>query len=127
MFSKIHGDFRKSRCITGINDTGNKFAAGINDTGGICHLYRRCQQHVSKQNIKKCCELRFFPFATSVSDTGGAPPRIFENMRNGPIGILRAWGKLIHEKNQKSKFSWHCPFKGTVEANASYQEDTKII
>jgi hypothetical protein len=24
------------------------------------------------------------------------------------------WGKLIHEKNQKSKISWHCPFKGTV-------------
>ncbi len=23
------------------------------------------------------------------------------------------WGKLIHEKNQKSKISWHCPFKGT--------------
>ncbi len=24
------------------------------------------------------------------------------------------WGKLIHEKKQKSKISWHCPFKGTV-------------
>jgi hypothetical protein len=23
-----------------------------------------------------------------------------------------AWGKLIHEKNQKSKISRHCPFKG---------------
>ncbi len=22
-----------------------------------------------------------------------------------------AWGKLIHEKNQKLKISWHCPFK----------------
>jgi hypothetical protein len=22
------------------------------------------------------------------------------------------WGKLIHGKNQKSKISWHCPFKG---------------
>ena len=21
------------------------------------------------------------------------------------------WGKLIHEKNQKSKISWHCPVK----------------
>ncbi len=26
-----------------------------------------------------------------------------------------AWGKLIHEKNQKSKISWHCPFKDTAE------------
>ncbi len=25
-----------------------------------------------------------------------------------------AGGKLIHEKNQKQKISWHCPFKGTV-------------
>ncbi len=24
-----------------------------------------------------------------------------------------AWGKLIHEKNQKSKISWHCPFTTT--------------
>ncbi len=63
----------------------------------------------------------------SVTHTGGAPPRIFENIRNGPIGLLRAWGKLIHEKNQKSKISWHCPFKGAVEANVSSQEDTKII
>ncbi len=23
-----------------------------------------------------------------------------------------AWGKLIHEKNQKSKISWHFPFLG---------------
>jgi len=39
-------------------------------------------------------------------------PRIFEKIRNEPKGILRglAWGKLIHEKNQKSKISWHCPF-----------------
>ncbi len=25
-----------------------------------------------------------------------------------------ASGKLIHEKNQKSKISWHCPFKYNV-------------
>ncbi len=40
--------------------------------------------------------------------------RIFEKIRNGPNGILRGWGKLIHEKNQKSKISWHCPFKTKV-------------
>ncbi len=27
----------------------------------------------------------------------------------------RAGGKLIHEKNQKQKISWHCPFKVNVE------------
>ncbi len=43
-FSKIRGDILKSRCTTGINNTGGKIAAGINDTGG--------------------------KFATSINDTG---------------------------------------------------------
>ncbi len=32
-------------------------------------------------------------------------PRIFEKILNGPNGYSGAWGKLIHEKNQKSKIS----------------------
>jgi hypothetical protein len=32
-FSKIFGNIRKSRCTTGINDTGGKFSTGIDDTG----------------------------------------------------------------------------------------------
>ncbi len=34
-------------------------------------------------------------------------PRIFEKIRNNPNGTVYsgAWGKLIHEKNQKSKIS----------------------
>jgi hypothetical protein len=31
---KIRGDIRNSRCTTGINDTGGKFATSINHTGG---------------------------------------------------------------------------------------------
>ncbi len=39
-FSKIRGDIRKSRCTTGVNDTGGKLATGINDTGGeFCHQF----------------------------------------------------------------------------------------
>ena len=34
IFSKIREDNRKSRCTTGINDTGGKFATGVSDTGG---------------------------------------------------------------------------------------------
>jgi hypothetical protein len=30
---KIRGDIRKSRCTTGINDTGGKFVTGVNDIG----------------------------------------------------------------------------------------------
>jgi hypothetical protein len=32
-------------------------------------------------------------------------PRIFEKFRNGPNGILRGLGKLIHEKNRNQKIS----------------------
>ncbi len=34
-FSKIHGDIRKSRCTTGVNDTGGKFATSVNTGGKI--------------------------------------------------------------------------------------------
>jgi hypothetical protein len=41
IFSKIHRDIRKSRCTTGIKETGGKFATGVNDTGGeFCHQVR---------------------------------------------------------------------------------------
>ncbi len=32
---------------------------------------------------------------------------------------LGPWGKLIHEKNQKQKISWHCPFKGVGKLEGS--------
>jgi hypothetical protein len=31
--------------------------------------------------------------------------RIFEKIQNDPNGLLRAWGKLIREKNQKQKIA----------------------
>jgi hypothetical protein len=43
IFSKIHGDIRKSMCTTGINDTGGKFASDINDTGGKLPLVSTTQ------------------------------------------------------------------------------------
>jgi hypothetical protein len=55
-------------------------------------------------------------FDAGVVDTGGAPwlPNISVNFRkiwNALNGILWAGGKLIHEKNQEQKISWHYPFK----------------
>ncbi len=41
-------------------------------------------------------------------------PHIFEKIWNDPIHLMllsEAWGKMIHEKNQKQKISWHYPFK----------------
>ncbi len=56
IFSKIRGDIRKSRCTTGINDTGGKFATGVNDTGG------KIAAGINDAGGK---------FATGVNDTGG--------------------------------------------------------
>jgi hypothetical protein len=42
---------------------------------------------------------------------------MFENIQNDPNGILRGLGKLVHEKNQKSKISRHCPFTPCIMLN----------
>jgi hypothetical protein len=56
----------------------------------ICH---RCRWH--RRQTLSCEYLREFPkkFETVWMEYSGAG------------------GKLIHEKNQKQKISWHCPFK----------------
>ncbi len=91
---KVHHRYQRHRWqfTTDINDTGGKFASGVYDW-------------------------RFFAFATGVVDTGGKPwaANISANFRKKFETTLvvysGAWGKLIHKKNQKSKISWHCPFK----------------
>ncbi len=69
----------------------------------ICH---RCQRH--RWSTLSCEYLREFS-------------RKFETVLMGYSG---AWGKLIDEKNQKQKISWHCPFKYTCTEwlNAREQE-----
>ncbi len=56
MFSKICGYIRKSRCTTGVNDTGGKFATGVNDSGG------KVAAGINDTSSR---------FATSINDTGG--------------------------------------------------------
>jgi hypothetical protein len=46
-------------------------------------------------------------------------PQIFEKIRNGPNGITRGGGKLIHVENLKLKISWHCPFKVTAPSHTA--------
>ncbi len=65
------------------------------------------------------CPKKSFPFAAGVKDTGGAPwaANISANFRKFETALMvnsRALGKLIHDKNLKSKISWHCPFKSIV-------------
>ncbi len=87
---KILGDIRKSRCTTGINDTGGKFATSVNDTGG-----------------KFATSINNATSFASVVDTGGKFSLVstipvatipvvisanFEKIRNGLNGILRGLG-----------------------------------
>ncbi len=75
-------------------DTGGKFASGVNDTGG-----------------KFAKIIKIFQF----EDFCHLPPVSCEFSKKFETALLvysGAWGKLIHEKKQKSEISWHCPFKG---------------
>jgi hypothetical protein len=94
--------WRRWQIGTSINDTGGKFANAVNDTDGKqWEQLSNCWQ--LKMNLKKKIYLNaysttqrspkeimqifliedFFPFATSVNDTGGAPwaPNISANFR----------------------------------------------
>ncbi len=118
---KIWGDICSSRCTTGVNDTGGKWKKSSIIKVLIIlfgHLWeeeltyryifaykftlRSQQPDIVPIICRRChwrqwCTLRIFP-------------RIFEKIRNSSNGILWGWRKLIHEKNQKQKISWHCPF-----------------
>ncbi len=90
---------------TGVVDTGGKFADSINGTSGIgCKFAAGVVDTGGK-------------FATGVVDTGGAPwlANISANFRKKfemtLMPLTEAWGKMIHEKNQKKKISWYCSFK----------------
>jgi hypothetical protein len=80
--------------------TGGKYA-NTRETGGkICH-------HCSWYRLQIChwwstlsCEY-FRKFS--------------KKFETALVVYSGAWGKLIHEKNQKRKISWHCPFKGTQD------------
>ncbi len=72
-------------------DTSGKFAASVIDTGGN--------------------------FATGIVDTGGSPwlvnisENFWKKFEMVQLGYSKAGGKLLHERNQKQKILWHCPFK----------------
>jgi hypothetical protein len=92
IFMKIRGRIRKFVFSAGVNETGNKLFSGVNDTGDI----------LSSVSLTPVINLYF-----------RISPRIFKEIRNGPTVIVYsgARGKLLHEKNVKSKISCQNPFK----------------
>ncbi len=69
-FSKIHGDIHKSRCTIGINDTGGKFATGVNNTGGNLPPVSTTPAANSATSFASVIDVGG-KFATGVNDTGG--------------------------------------------------------
>jgi hypothetical protein len=77
----------KYKLSTGVNDTGDKYFAGVVDTA---------EQLITGDNREYLHEFS-------------------KKFKKAPIEY--AWGTLIHEKNLKSKISCQTPFNGLVPAS----------
>jgi hypothetical protein len=88
---------------TGVNDTGGKFAGSIVDTGG---KFASGINNASKTGGKICHWYRWYRCTLNWEYL-----REFSNKFEIVLMEYSGAGKLIHEKNQKQKISWHCPFK----------------
>ncbi len=80
------------------------------------YLYVNSTTQRCPKERMKISDCRFFPFATSVNDTGGAlelriSPRIFEKIRNGSNSIIRGLGETDPSRKPEVKNLVDCPFK----------------
>jgi hypothetical protein len=129
------------------NDTGDKFATVVNDTSGkqweqlsdywqfkmnlkqkkftYMLLYLYYPKVSIRNNNTNFPGWRFFPFATGVNDTGGAPWAV-KNLKRPKRYNQGLGGKSIHVENLKSKISWHCPFKAEL-ARKQGSTNVKIL
>jgi hypothetical protein len=100
---------------SGVNDTGDKFAAVVNDAGGKLPPVSTTQRWPNKIITIFLVEDFFHlppVWLTPVANLElRISLRIFEKLETILMEYSGAGGKLIHEKNQKQKISWHCPFK----------------
>ncbi len=89
----------------------NKYINGINST------IQRCPNKIIKIFLlESFCHLPPVSLTPVANLDRRISPRIFEKIRNSPNVIIRGLGKLIQEKKQKQKISWHCPFKGSLSS-----------
>ncbi len=104
IFSKIRGDLRKSRCITGINDTGGKFAtvsmkpaaklppvsttpAAIFPPVSLVQICHRCQRRWWRQ-IATGINDTSSKFATDVNNTSGKSPPVLMAANLPPVSTV---------------------------------------
>ncbi len=81
---------------TPLNSINNTSKTG----GKIC---RRCRWY----RWQICHRCRWYRWSTLSCECLREFSKKFETAL---VVYSGAWGKLIHEKNQKQKISWHCPF-----------------
>ncbi len=94
IFSKIRGDIRESRCTTGINDTGGKFATRVNDTDGNIAAGINDAGGKFATGISDTCG-KFFHHFRSVVDTGGKfAAGVNDTSGKFATGVNNAGGKL---------------------------------
>ncbi len=97
--------------VTGVVDTGGKFAAGVVDTGGnLPPVLLTPVATLQFANLSTTQAELVAKFAAGVVDTGGAPrlANICEFSKKFEITLMLfsgAWGKVIHENNLKQKIS----------------------
>ena len=91
--------------------------------------YFRCLNRQCHEIFDFCFFLRN-RFATVVIDTGGAPwlPNISarKNSKWSKWDTLGMGGNWFMQKNQKWKFSWHCPFKGTIGREDCFKHNEQV-
>ncbi len=130
---------------TGINDTRGKFATVVNDRWQIMGAISGCWDlkvnlkakiYIYVNSTTQRCSNKIIKIFEDFSHLPPVPKtpmvhlelrceylREFSKKFETALMIYSgAWGKLIHEKNQKSKISWHCPFKKKKAVKADFQE-----
>ncbi len=79
-------------------------------TGGkFCHQFHQCCWYRGVNNMAS--NLPLVSTTPLVNFELRISPQIFKKIETVLMGYSRPGGKLIDEKNQKRKISWHCPFK----------------
>jgi hypothetical protein len=98
IFSKIRGDIRKSRCTTGVVDTGGKFYTG----GKLPPVSTTPAANLPPVSTTPAANFRAdiskSRCTTGVNDTSG---KFAVGVNEMVVMVYSdAWGKLIHEKKQ---------------------------
>ncbi len=130
IFSKFRGDIGKSRCTTGVNDTGGKFSHKF----PLCcwHRWQIMGTISGCRHLKVNLKAKIYIYVSSttqrwpnksikiflIEDFFHLPPvsltlvanlelrissRIFEKIRNGLYGILWGWGETDSWKEPEAK------------------------